>query len=601
MDSDCQFSNAKAALSVPSQPQSGPEGEEELSEMDMTEDNFASEELFEFDDELDLEDEEPAELNAENHFWNVSTTGGNIPLKITLFTLEESDCFPWVNNFLAKVTQNDQLVARLLARLIQRGTVRRSFWEHMDDLCRDTSNIAFELFDRGSGVWQTELDNGPLLIVEELHVLPSELRRKGLGFKMLQLLLGKAQRYAADKVPRGAIAMLSNEPQSNVPRQNSLHVITSPDWLYADVEPRRKGKSRHERRAIGAEAHDAAVAFFRACGFRRIAIDDDVDPAYCAVDEYEGFVEPERGGNISLMMDQYRLDRLKASNPFHHAGETLSNGGCLEFLKGQPSAVGSTPINNSNATLLHAVACAIKPRSLEWILENVAEARKWQFARNLQGLTPIESLKDKLESIRSTRQAGGMTLIVSDYFTGFKTEATRSGCTCGQCLEGFLSPRMVYALNSNGSELRIIMESSMIDDGESWVEWHEEEISYLTEEVQENLQTNKSLRHGFINIFALAAGCLERNIVPRATSILEQLENEGEWPPNTKNFLRRAGDEGINAALRYLLRGTEERDEMARDGQSMLLENDTYTRLPVCRNDHEFRFVSLAWGLEEDC
>jgi hypothetical protein len=116
--------------------------------MDMTEDNFASEELFKFDDELDLEDEEPAELNVENHFWNVSTTGGNIPLKITLFTLEESDCFPWVNNFLAKVTQNDQLVACVLARLIQRGTVRRSFWEHMDDLCRDTSNIAFELFDR---------------------------------------------------------------------------------------------------------------------------------------------------------------------------------------------------------------------------------------------------------------------------------------------------------------------------------------------------------------------------------------------------------------------------------------------------------------------
>ncbi|KAL3492333.1 hypothetical protein BJX62DRAFT_236365 [Aspergillus germanicus] len=417
-------------------------------------------------------------------------------------------------------------------------------------------NLKHHLIQKGSGVWQSELDHGPLLTIERVHVVPSELRREGLGSKMLGLLLAKAWEYTAAKTQTDPSVALFQSPQSQLDWSSSLHVLTLPGWLSADVDQRRKGKARREQHRINIEAHDAAVSFFRSCGFWRIGLSDcfaysftpdhpsrilavgeDVDPLFCAVDEYEDFINPDNGETIHFNMDQYRLDGLKTSHPFHHAAETLSDEQCLAFLRDHASTVGSASPDSSQSTLLHIIPCAVKPRSLEWVLENVHQARQWQSCPDTQGLTPIEALREKLERIRSTRQVMLMTLVVSDQFKGFGTEAVRClellsardgpstplpslelarlqyGCTCGQCLEGFLSPRMAFALYWKGGELGdMLSEDFCISDGRSWVQWHEDAISYLARDVQANLKMNKSLRCGYGNIFSLAANCLQRKL-----------------------------------------------------------------------------------------
>ncbi|CEL06575.1 hypothetical protein ASPCAL09748 [Aspergillus calidoustus] len=638
--------------------QSGTEVDFESSEIEIDGDDFSSEEEFELSDGFDAEDSDTAHENVEDHEYNVSMSGGDISLKITLFTTKELDSPGWVENLCAECNRDGVLVGNVLARLIWRGAVRPQFWQRMEELSQDTSDIALKIFNRygivkpnlkhhpiqkGSGVWQTELDNGPLATIEYVHVIPSDLRRKGLGSKMLELLLAKAQGYIAAQTQTDPSLALFQTPQSKLDCSSSLHVLTLPGWLRADVEPRREGQPHREQHRINSEAHDAAVSFFRSCGFRRLGIsgcfaysfqpnhpsrtllvNDDVDPPFCAVDEYEGFINPENGETMQSNMERYRLDSLKASHPFHHAAETLSDEDCLTFLKYHASSVGSALPNNTQSTLLHSIARAIKPRSLQWIIDNVQEARKWQSSRDMQGFTPIEALKEKLESSRSTRQVMLMTLIVSDQFKGFGTEAVwclellstrdgnstrlstlelqrlKYGCTCGSCLEGFLSPRMAFALYWKGGELGDMLSDFSMSDGKNWVEWHEDAIAYLARDVQANLQTNKSLRCGFGNTFSLAAHCLERKIIPRTPSILEQLDDEGEWPPHTKNFFKRAGVDGVNAALLYLLEATEMQDEMAGDGESRLLDVQDYTKLPLCRNDHEFGFVSVSWGLRDD-
>ncbi|KAL2844459.1 hypothetical protein BJX68DRAFT_277791 [Aspergillus pseudodeflectus] len=524
-------------------------------------DDFYSEEESELSDGFDAEDSDTAHENVEDHEYN-----------ITLFTPKELDNPDWVENLCAECTRDGVLVGNVLARLIWRGA--------------DTSDIALKIFNRygiGSGVWQTELDNGPLATIEYVH--------------MLELLLAKAQGYIAAQTQTDPFLALFQTPQSKLDCSSSLHVLTLP------------GQPHREQHRINSEAHDAAVSFFRSCGFRRLGmsgcfaypfqpnhpsrtllVNDDVDPPFCAVDEYEDFINPENGETMQSNMERYRLDSLKASHPFHHAAETLSDEDCLTFLKDHASSVGSAPPNNTQSTLLHSIA-------------HVQEARKWHSSRDMQGFTPIKALKEKLESNLSTRQVMLMTPIVSDQFKGFGTEAVRClellstrdgnstrlstlevqrlkyGCTCGSCLEGFLSPRMAFALYWKGGELGDMLSDFSMSDGKSWVE-----------DVQANLQTNKSLRCGFGNTFSLAAHCLESKIIPRTPSILEQLDEEGEWPPHTKNFFKRAGVDGA----------TEMQDEMAGDGESRLLDVQDYTELPLCRNDHEFGFVSVSWGLRDD-
>lgn len=140
-----------------------------------------------------------------------------------------------------------------------------------------------------------------------------------------------------------------------------------------------------------------------------------------------------------------------------------------------------------------------------------------------------------------------------------------------------------------------------IDDGGLWIMFHGFRLEHLDLEVRENLKTNKSLRKGFVNMFQIAVECLKAGKVPTAQNLEWFRDNQSEWPPHTKNYLRRAGTQmGSRAVLRYMFDRAKKEDEKAGTEDSQLVSKEEWSRLPTCRNDHEFEFVARACGYAAD-
>jgi hypothetical protein len=96
--------------------------------------------------------------------------------------------------------------------------------------------------------------------------------------------------------------------------------------------------------------------------------------------------------------------------------------------------------------------------------------------------------------------------------------------------------------------------------------------------VRRNLRTNKSFRKGFANIFRITVKCLKANRIPTAESLEWCCNNRSEWPPDTKNYLRRSGTAmGCQAVLRYMLDAAKEKDEKAGNMNLNLLPGHVVT------------------------
>ncbi|KAJ5479887.1 zinc knuckle transcription factor [Penicillium desertorum] len=147
------------------------------------------------------------------------------------------------------------------------------------------------------------------------------------------------------------------------------------------------------------------------------------------------------------------------------------------------------------------------------------------------------------------------------------------------------------------------MMQEYIDDSDLWMNFNDCKLEHLEPDVRKNLGTNKSLRKGFVNIFKIAVECLKANRVPTVKNLEADCNDQNEWPPNTKNYLRRAGTQmGCRAVLRYMFDAAKENDEYAGDGQCQRILKEEWSDLPTCRNDHEFEFVARAcgYGNEDD-
>lgn len=107
----------------------------------------------------------------------------------------------------SSTSQDRTRVGDCNAKLIRRSRIRDTFYDVMDEPSTETSQLAFNLFDRygrlrrefkeheikkGSGIWQDELDFGDLLLIETLKV-EKLYRRRGLGRKLVNALLETAR------------------------------------------------------------------------------------------------------------------------------------------------------------------------------------------------------------------------------------------------------------------------------------------------------------------------------------------------------------------------------------------------------------------------
>jgi hypothetical protein len=109
-----------------------------------------------------------------------------------------------------------------------------------------------------------------------------------------------------------------------------------------------------------------------------------------------------------------------------------------------------------------------------------------------------------------------------------------------------------------------------------------------------NLKTNKSMRQGFANLFLHVATCLEQGKVPRVPNVLDVVESASEGPPATSNFLSRGGT--VESVFLAICRSSMEQNEWAGDGHHQEVFGAEIAKLPECRNDHEFGYVSGMCG-----
>jgi GNAT superfamily N-acetyltransferase len=123
--------------------------------------------------------------------------------------------FEWLEPIDVEVTSTANLdecgepkkVAYCKAKLIRRNQMRYDFYGEMEPPSRETSMLAFDLFDRygrlrsefkthpvikGTGVWGQELDCGDMLLIEEVFV-NQDYRRQRLGRRMIESLLTLAR------------------------------------------------------------------------------------------------------------------------------------------------------------------------------------------------------------------------------------------------------------------------------------------------------------------------------------------------------------------------------------------------------------------------
>jgi GNAT superfamily N-acetyltransferase len=617
----------------------GDNSDEEDSDPDQEEDEedsngHSSDDGHDFDGFDGEEDEDmgpqPQEMEEKDHI-----LGGAVDSKVKLqiFCQGENPEFDrWMHTIIVNVTYDGKDIARGIGRFVKRGLIRTNFWRDMEEPCQELSNIAFEIFDRygrlnhdlknhpirkGTGAWGNELDHGSFFVLEHV-IIDDEWRRKGLGTTMVNALIEKSR---------------SGE-------RNPMFTIVSPGWLRADVEKRLRGKNRGEQRDIRFLAVDTATAFYRSIGFRRIGssscfglaqdpshkshaipANKDFDPAEPKLDhEDDNEIEDESVWDRREKQESKKLERLRVGLPLHHASLTLPDAECVAFYESFKSVENPTAtwtaVDSSQNNILHLAASKLNLQSIQWLLANTDISNALITARNIKGYTAFEALQNQLEISRTREAYQLMMVCVSDTFRGFPSEAAgclaalqqlqsptlnqlqklKYGCTCGQCIDGFLSPRMKFSLLCQ-AEINHDLLDMDIDDGPNWCEWHDDVLTHVAPDIRQNMRTNKSLRQGFANVFAHAASALRSDISPTLANVHEVWSECGEWPPHTRNFFNRGGT--IESALSIVFEQAHDQDELTGDGGHWECFQEDIKRLPECRNDHEFGFVALACGLED--
>ncbi len=581
-----------------------------------------------------------------------SATAAAIKFRTKAFTDEyaEFECFDEIfgNAIHAANTPDAKEIGNVHAKLIERDRIRRTFYQDMEEASHNTSQLAFDIFDRhgclkselishcvrkGSGVWGDEVDEGPIFLVERVSV-DKHWRRKGIGAKLVMNVWRKAKKLNPELRFGFAWATQLND---------------------TDRRLELAGKPKAERRAAFHRNEATASKFWRSLGYRRVgstvwfgfaadpvhasrkvSATDDFDPSRSYMEDSESEEDEEtmlrqwaaRSWDGVLQpaatQESPRLTRLKQQRPVHYAVTVLTDSECLLFPKERLLSYPITDstweaVDRTGNTILHLAALLSKHQSLDWIMD-VGLGTQLISVRNHEGYTPVEALQSLLQSERVRKELLGFSLVIacSDNFRGFDDESVlcllrlrgirnlseeeiarvKFGCTCDECIEGFLSPRMSHALLYQAEVTHDMLNGELrYMSAEDWCEENEYLTTYIRPSVRDNLRTNKSMREGFVNIFDHIASCLRFKQVPNERNVLMEMQNASELPPVTKNFLQRGGR--VSDALSVMFDHAMDQDERIGDGEYLRIVNDDdFRRLKKCRNDHEFGFVRFYCGLE---
>ncbi|UPL00965.1 hypothetical protein LCI18_011899 [Fusarium solani-melongenae] len=534
--------------------------------------------------------------------------------------LEQIDSFAFVNG---------NRIGYCDAKLVRRLQIHHKFWVAMEEPTRQTSELAFELFDRygrlrkefrehpvnkGTGVWGSELDGEDILLFENIQIEPGYHRQK-IGTKIINAVLNKAQR-----------------------KSTKFFALVKPRYLVETIDI-----DNTEQRAVVAEA---AKQFFRSIGFRRVGTSGWF--AFTGDSSH-----PSKRLEASSDWNRPRFAQAPQSTVATFArlgGHEMVDSECVRLLQTDLRLqLEDNPrilLDEMENTILHFLALRTWPKSIAYVIDKWPQLKS---VRNREGNTPLEALQSLMETSRTTRAENGKTRVVSDDFRGFssvqiaslgalkgvtvcdldkvpkeiiarvfttpkqefqripgaseiqRTLRLKYGCTCGQCLGGFLSPRMQQALRQQ-SALQLGALLDQIDDGSAWLKWNRAELRRVSFTTQHLMEDHKNLRVGFVRLSKHLSTCIEQKRVPDEANILEISQGSGEWPPVTQLYLRCEGT--ISAAVTMIFHKAKDRSSWATCSSNRATfwapwaRPDLMSGMVECRNDLEFGFVTGMCGYE---
>ncbi|KAM5345672.1 hypothetical protein ACJ41O_011533 [Fusarium nematophilum] len=589
----------------------------------------------------DIEEaENNQDLESDGHASTLTGSGGIGD------SLEESDRssidefaeFSWLEAIEGFAIADGTRFASCEANLIRRSQIRDDFWDNMEKPTKATSELAFQLFDRygrlerefyehtvkkGTGVWASELDRGDLLLLEHIRVHP-ERRRQKVATRLINAIIKRT-------------------------RTKSRHffAVAQPGHLSDDLH----SIDESERKP----ALEASVQFFRSLGFRRVGTSD-----WFAFTDMASHPSKRLG-----LMDDW--DEPQSSQSTTQPSKTLltifrmlagrraSDEECVQHIR-KTSFQGENDswllVDDAGKTILHVAALSGRPKTVQHIVDQRPELTS---VRNGEGYTPLEALYKSMElrRTRGLKYKGLRTVVLADKFKGFpqsdiavaaaltgtsvrdlsglseaemeeafslaerrppracmavllRTLRLKYGCSCGQCIAGFLSPRMQLALLDQAEMLAELLEDA-VDEGSSWIDLHEVELEYVPGRVRTNMRTNKSVRQGFIQLFKHFATCIRANRIPNEVNLFSTYQWSDEWPPATDAYLGRGGT--VSAVCTIIFQHAIEDDPWAGlsgvggifgDDLSEMAEEmpEAMDGVAMCRNDKEFCFVAGMCGFE---
>lgn len=313
--------------------------------------------------------------------------------------------------------------------------VREDDWqEAMGEYSDQTIALSEQLFDRwarlrsewirspekkGTGVWGHELDRGSILFIDEMRV-DQEYRARGIGSWLLQQIL--TSRYAT------SCAFAYAWPSPLYPGGRPLAELASMEQIatkmYANAGFRRVGRSDFVCYALSDANHAS----------HRLAASDDAEP----LDSHTIQARPLAQLPIhAALRDRTELDVVLDLIRTHHRAEPSS-------IRVK-DAYGGTPLHFAAHHARFAVISELLNLGAH---DDVHE-------KDTKGSTPLSCLERTMRTRRDESMPWGsfkgqkdeacqcqILLMTSMGLSPPSLEMMKWGCTCGQCTDGWLSPRM---------------------------------------------------------------------------------------------------------------------------------------------------------------
>ncbi|KAJ8462685.1 hypothetical protein ONZ51_g10748 [Trametes cubensis] len=523
-------------------------------------------------------------------------------------------------------------VGLLTALHIDREQCRGDFFGIMDEESQELSDFALTLFDRfgrlkselvendylkGSGVWGRELDRGPILYVEDIQVpekvhYPSSPLRTFLDLHSIQFRRNGVASF-----------LLQNLAESNLVSAGTFYFAWPTPTIRPDNEDEWK-QQRHAALDLFHKNHYRRVgrtsflcyALDPAHPSRVIAIGDDVDSH---VNAFQGGGEPvptQQGAGLRILPDgsfawgEHADQDVNAANdapyPLHFMMEAKNLGIPVRDLPGairgaysqNPAAVRQK--DDRGFTPLHVAAYAGNAEAVRVLLalpETSGIAEDMRGRDNVAGRTPLELCEQKMRDIKDSdalrvvytlkRAMGEDIPLTEDQYV----DQRRLGCTCGQCTDGWLSPRMRYRLLSEAEITSDTMDMSTWGMGSYGSFTSDLAIMRLPEELREGRIT-KSFYLGYAAVVRAIASVLQRPGVaglPTAANVEGLLRGQGARFFNQGGRVEHAMDYVLHCAHEQSPYGDgtwdQDREDLAAEGDPSSV---AYAAMPIYRSSAYF-------------